>query len=409
MSRWKFLLGDVDLNKDIILLLIVGGLFNLAVALSNTFVNVYLWKQSNDYLPIAFYQISISIFQATTFVIAGRLAKSIDRVVILRIGITFLAIFYIIVLLFETKTLFSTIAIGSILGIGYGFYYLSFNLLTFEVTEPETRQFFNGFMGLLSSFSGIIGPFLAGAIIANMVGNKGYHIIFIASVTLFILAVIISCFLIRRELDSEFNIKRVILERKLNEKWRRVTYANFFQGVREGIFLFVISIYIFLSTGSEFALGKYGLITSLISFVTYYFVTRIIKEKNRLKAMFLGGFLLFAAVFIIAFKVTFSLLITYGVIISLAYPIILVPYLSLTYDIIGKSYKAREYRVEYVVIREVFLNGGRIFSIGTFIICTNFFPPENVIPVLMCIFGAGHFMVYVVMRKLQFSNTKDAV
>lgn len=401
MSKLKFLIGDVKVNKDLILLLSVGGLFSLATALSNTFVNVYLWKQSNDYLPIASYQFSIAFFQALTFIIAGRLAKHIDRVVILRIGISFLAIFYIAVLLFETDTLLSTILIGAILGIGNGCYYLSFNLLTFEVTEPETRQFFNGFMGLLGSFSGILGPFIAGAIISSMIGNKGYTYVFVAAVILFICAVILSCFLVRRELDTEFNLKRVILERKLNNNWRRITHANFFQGIREGIFLFVISIYIYLATGSEFAVGKYGLITSLISFITYYVVTRIIKEEYRLKAIFIGGFLLFAAVFTIVFKVTFSLLIIYGVIISLAYPIILVPYLSLTYDIIGKSYKAREYRVEYIVIREVYLNSGRMFSIAAFIVFTAFFPAKQVIPILICIFGVGHFLVYFVMRKLE--------
>ncbi|UPM55665.1 MFS transporter [Gottfriedia acidiceleris] len=404
MSKWKFLIGDVDLNKDLILLLSVGGLFTLATALSSTFVNVYLWKQSNNYLPIASYQFSIAFFQALTFVIAGRLAKTIDRVFILRAGISFLAIFYIVVLLFETKTLLATILIGAILGVGNGCYYLAFNLLTFEVTEPETRQFFNGFLGLINSFTGMLGPFIAGAIISSMIGNKGYHFVFLAAVILFICAVALSCFLVRRELDSEFNIKRVIQERKLNENWRKVTYANFFQGIREGIFVFVISIYIFLSTGSEFALGKYGLITSLISFITYYIVTRIIKENFRMKAIFIGGFLLFCAVFVIAFKVSFPLLIIYGAIISLAYPIILVPYLSLTYDIIGKSYKAREYRVEYIVIREVYLNSGRMLSIAVFIVCTSLFQPEQVIPLLMCLFGAGHLLVYFVMRKLEYKH-----
>lgn len=405
MSRWKFLIGDVKVNKDLILLLSVGGLFSLATALSSTFVNVYLWKQTKDYVPIASYQFAIAFFQALTFLIAGRLAKSIDRVVILRVGISFLAIFYIVVLLFETNTLLSTIIIGGILGIGNGCYYLSFNLLTFEVTEPDTRQFFNGFMGLLSSFSGMIGPFIAGAIISSFIGNKGYNYVFVAGVILFVLAVIISCFLIRRELDSEFNLKRVIMERKLNENWKRVTYANFFQGTRDGIFLFVISIYIFLSTGSEFALGKYGLITSLTSFIMYYIVTRTIKDRFRLKGLFIGGILLCVAVLFILFKVTFTLLIMYGVIISLAYPIILVPYLSLTYDIIGKSYKAREYRIEYIVIREVFLNSGRMFSIGVFIICTVFLPPKQVIPVLMAIFSSGYFLVYFVMRKLKIEPT----
>ena len=61
------------------------------------------------------------------------------------------------------------ILLGAILGIGYGFYWLAFNVLTFEITEPETRDFFNGFLGVLNSVGGMIGPLLAGVIISPLV------------------------------------------------------------------------------------------------------------------------------------------------------------------------------------------------------------------------------------------------
>jgi YQGE family putative transporter len=399
--KWKYIIGEIDLNRDLLLLLSIGTLYSLATALANTFVNVYLWKQSHNYMPIALYQISISILQAITFILVGKLAKRIDRVIILRAGVILLALFYISVLFFQTKSLFLTILIGMILGMGNGCYWLSFNLLNFEVTEPETRQFFNGFMGLLSSFSGMVGPIIAGYIISRMIDNKGYHIIFFVAMILFVCSVILSFFLSRRELDSKYNLIRIFKERQNNDNWKRITYANFFQGTRDGIFLFVISIYIYLSTGSELALGKYGLITSLVSFVTYYIVTRLIKPSFRKHAIFLGGLLLYLAVLFILFKVNFFLLLLYGITISIAYPIILVPYLSLTYDVIGKSFKAREYRVEYIVIREVYLNAGRIFSVLTFLISIQFVSPKILIPILMSIFGAGHFLVFFMIKNMK--------
>src|SRR5690625_214577 len=86
------------LNKDLILLLVIGGLYSLGIFLSNTFVNVYLWRQAQDFLIIAMYNLAIFIFQAITFVIAGRVAKKVDRIIVLRLGVSFLSIFFLTVL-----------------------------------------------------------------------------------------------------------------------------------------------------------------------------------------------------------------------------------------------------------------------------------------------------------------------
>ena len=48
------LTGDNEDKKDLYLLLMINGLYSLSIALSNTFVNIYLWKQSGNYLDIGF-------------------------------------------------------------------------------------------------------------------------------------------------------------------------------------------------------------------------------------------------------------------------------------------------------------------------------------------------------------------
>ena len=55
MSRLKKMFGDMDVTRDLLLLLTIGGLYALAIALSNTFVNVYLWKQSGKFTECLLY------------------------------------------------------------------------------------------------------------------------------------------------------------------------------------------------------------------------------------------------------------------------------------------------------------------------------------------------------------------
>ncbi|MEH7332936.1 MFS transporter [Neobacillus drentensis] len=398
-KRFK-LLGDVELTKDLSLLLIIGGLYSLSVALSNTFVNIYLWKQTGKYSDIALYNLSIVVLQPLTFILAGRWAKKIDRVIVLRIGVIFLSLFYLMVLITGTKAATFLLLLGSLLGVGYGFYWLAYNVLTFEITEPETRDFFNGFLGILSSIGGMIGPIASGIIITRFEKFTGYTIVFGLSLGLFALAVLMSFSLKPRPAKGRYCFKRILEERKLNDNWRLITNAHFFQGLREGTFLFVISVFVYLSTGSEMALGTFGLLNSGISFIAYFLASRMIKKSYRKKAILIGGIILYAAVILIVWDLSYAKLLVYAGMIAIAYPLLLVPYMSTTYDVIGIGWKAAEMRIEYIVVREIFLNLGRIVSILAFLAAVTWFNAERSIPILLLLLGAGHTLIYFFIKRV---------
>ncbi|MEC1522962.1 MFS transporter [Neobacillus niacini] len=399
-KKFKFL-GDVELTKDLSLLLIIGGLYSLSVALSNTFVNIYLWKQTGEYSDLALYNLSIVILQPLTFILAGRWAKKIDRVKVLRIGVSFLAIFYLMVLITGKNASTYLLLLGGLLGVGYGFYWLAYNVLTFEITEPETRDFFNGFLGILSSTGGMIGPIAAGIIITRFEKFTGYSIVFGISLSLFALAVFLSFSLKPRPANGRYDFKRILEERKKNENWRLITNAHFFQGLREGTFLFIISVLVYISTGSELALGTFGLINSGISFIAYYAASRLIKKNRRKKAILIGGIILYLAVLIIVWDINYVKLLIYAAMIAVAYPILLVPYVSTTYDVIGSAWKAAEMRIEYIVVREIYINLGRIVSILSFLAAVTWFNEKESIPILLLFLGAGHTLIYLFVRRVQ--------
>ncbi|MDQ0414492.1 MFS transporter [Mesobacillus stamsii] len=404
MSKANKLLGDIELTKDLALLLMIGGLYSLSIALSNTFVNIYLWKQSGELADLALYNLSIVVAQPLTFILAGRWAKKVDRVIVLRIGVIFLALFYVTVLFVGTKASEFLLLLGVLLGIGYGFYWLAYNVLTFEITEPETRDFFNGFLGILGSIGGMIGPVAAGFIISRLEKLTGYTVVFGLSLGLFSIAVLLSFFLKRRPAHGKYWFRRIIIERKHDKNWRMVTNAHFFQGLREGVFVFVVSVFVFIATDSEMALGTYGLVNSGISFLAYYFVSRTLKKEYRKQAILVGGLILFFAIFLLIFELSYSRLLLYAALIAIAYPLLLVPYSSMTYDVIGRGWKAAEMRVEYIVVRELFLNLGRAASILLFLLAIHLFSEKQAIPFLLVLLGSGHTLIYLFIRNIHFKT-----
>lgn len=404
LKRLEKLTG-VDVNRDLIFLLSIGGLYSLGIFLSNTFVNIYLWKQSGDYVTIAVYNLAVYIFQPLMFIVAGRMAKKVDRVIVLRLGVIFLSLFFLTVLWVGEKAATYNFLLGGLLGIGYGFYWLAYNVLTFEITEPETRDFFNGFFGIMQSFGGMIGPALAGFIIAQMTDDVGYTVIFAVSFLLFICAVVCSFFLNRRKAEGDFHFKRVLVEHNHNKNWRRILHAHIVQGLREGIFLFIISIWVFLVTKSELALGMFNLTLSGLSLVFYFIATKFIKPSLRKKAILTGGLIVYFSIYIILFHISYPQLIIYAIMIGMAYPILNVPYASLTYDVIGKAWKAKDLRIEYIVVRELFVNIGRVSSIVMFLIAISLFPTEKMIPILLMIFGTGHLFIYFFVKNIYLGSS----
>ncbi|MED4463868.1 MFS transporter [Metabacillus fastidiosus] len=409
MSKLQRLIGDVEVNRDLVLLLVIGGMYALSIALSNTFVNVYLWKQSGgNFFDLGVYNLSIVITQPITFILAGRMAKKIDRVIVFRLGVIFLAVFFLTVLMIGDSAAKFLPVIGGTLGIGYGFYWLAFNVLTFEITEPETRDFFNGFLGILTSIAGMIGPIIAGFVISRLKNFTGYTVIFTISLILFFAAVV-SFFLKRRKAEGQYLFRRIVKERKNNRNWSFITTAHFFQGVREGTFAFVISVYVFITTNSELALGTFSLVNSSVAFVSYYLATRLIKKDMRKKAVLFGGVLLYISTFLLFFDLTYVKLLTYAVLIGIGYPILLVPYSSLTYDVIGRSWNAAQARIEYIVVRELFLNVGRFFSIVCFIIAVSFFNEKVSMPILLSTVGIGHAVIYLYIRKINLQSDHEHI
>ncbi|MDB5052645.1 MAG: transporter, partial [Bacilli bacterium] len=388
-----------SLSGQSMLLLAVNGLFAVANALSGTFVNVYLWKVKNDYTLIAWFAISTQVTMALTFWIVGKWVKEHNKMHSLRLGVAISAVFYLIILWLGVKSVDYVIGLGIIMGLAFGFFWLAFNVVYFEVTNPQTRDKFNGWAGLLGSGAGMIAPWLSGYLITHMKNTTGYRLIFTLSLVTFLMGVVVSFFLKKRKVQQSYNWMygyHQLLQPA--NPWRKIALALVAQGMREGVFGFIIGLLVYIYTKNEMKLGNFSLISSAVGFVSFMVVGKWLKPKRRKLCMFIGVVMMILVILPFFWQVSYSTLLVFGVGTSLFIPLFTIPITSVVFDMIGKNEESANNRVEYIVLREVALNTGRMLGTLIFIAVVSWSAKPLTINLLLLGLGSTPFLAWLLMR-----------
>ncbi|WP_235549001.1 MFS transporter [Paenibacillus sp. Soil522] len=357
------------LNGQAVLLLVVQALFGVANVLSGTFVPVYLWKASQSYMLIGWYTLGQYVMSGLTFWIAGKWVKEYNKMNSLRIGIVLTGVFYCTILLLGQQAKSYYVPLGILHGMALGFFWLAFNVVYFEVTDPDNRDRYNGWAGLLGSAAGIVAPWVSGLLITSMQGETGYRLIFTMSLVIFFISVILSFWLKKRHGQGIYNWKHGLQQlMQKGNPWRRMFPAIAAQGVREGVFMFLVGLTVYVATKNESKLGTFSLITSLVALISFWFVGKMLKKRNRNLVMMIGVIMISVVILPLFWKVTYATLIMFGIGTSLFMPLYIIPMTSRVFDLIGQTEESAREREEFIVLREIALMTGRVIGLTSYLI-----------------------------------------
>ncbi|MCM3783314.1 MFS transporter [Neobacillus mesonae] len=389
------------LDKQSKLLLLINGLFVLASALSGTFLNVFLWKSRQDFAMIGWFTISQQIGLVLTTWLAGKWVKEHNKMNSLRVGIFLSGIFYLIVLGLDNKAVHYIWPLGLVLGAALGLFWLAFNVVYFEVTDRDNRDVFNGWVGLIGSLVGIVGPWISGLIISLSVADQGYRYIFFISMIVYGIGVVFSFFLRKRQTESNYSWSEPV--KQLSEQgnpWRIAAPALAAQGIREGVFSFLVNLLVYIATSQEAKLGQFYLITSLVALISYHFVGRWYKPNYRYYGTLVGAVLLLLFTIPLLWAVNYGTLLLLGIGSALFMPFYILPMISSVFDLMGTSGENVSKRVELVVFREICLTVGRVAGILIFIGVLWINQSPQTITWLMIILGLSPVLSWFFIRKL---------
>lgn len=380
------------------LLLVVSSLFAFSMGLSNIFVNIFFWRETKDFIVIALYNLIINITTPVTFILAGMLSKKKNGIWSLRLGLLIYALFFALILYIGNRGNVYIYLLGLTSGIAAGFYWLPFNVLCFDFTSVNNRDTFNGLNGGFSGVATIIGPITAAYIISRFTGLIGYRIVFAMTCGIFLILILVSSIFKCENYSDKIDYK--IALGNGNEDWQIIRKSTFFWGFRDSVMSFLINIIAIEVFKKEIILGAFALVAAIIVSISYVLVQKIIKPPHRKAAILFGTIGAFISVLPLVMRINFHTLFVYGVIDSFCLPFFMIQLSSATFNIIdGRQDKDR--RIEYMINRDIVLNGGRAISVSILIILLLLFKNMYILKFYLVFLGVIPLISGYFLRKVK--------
>ncbi|WP_276353369.1 MFS transporter [Cohnella caldifontis] len=401
--------GAGRLDGQTRLLLLVNGLFITASMLSGMFLGIYIWKSTHNFVVLGWFTLMNHVFMALTFWIAGFWAKKGRSGTCIRVGIGVSAVFYGIVLLLGKQAVHYVWLLGMVQGLSVGLFWLGFNVIYFEVTNAANRDRFNGLAGVTGALVGMAAPWSSGFLISHTSGEMGYRIMFMTSVGIFLAGALVSLLLHNRDPEGRYEWGLPVrIWRVPDCPWHPVIGALIAQGFRETVFGVMVSLLVYIQTGSEMKLGNYSLITQIVAFAAFYAVGRWLKPGWRKIGMLLGVIAMTLVILPFFAGVNYVTLLIFGVGTALFIPLFTIPMTSSVFDLIGTNEESVRQRAEYVVLRELSLNAGRIAGMAVFIAVLSVSKEPAVVNWMLLIVGSSPLVSWLYMRSRLHPRKKTA-
>jgi YQGE family putative transporter len=387
------------LSRDAKVSLMLHTCFQFGASMSGVFLNLYLWRLTHSLWVNGMYNIIAWAIAPLALGLGGWLAKKKDRMYTYRIGLLLYVLFYLAVIVAQEKVVDYFVLFAIFGGTAGCFYWTGYLTLMYDVSNNINRIRYLAINMIMFTGAGLIGPALAGFIISRSGGLEGYIIIFTIAFFMFLAAGIGSLRI--KALPSQrkaYYLKHTLLLMRKNRNWLRALFSFMGLGVLQGSMLFLPNIMLFQVLPKEEWVGYLGVLFSGIMMSSGYFISRYAKEEHRTRyfAYSAAGFTL-GSLFLLL-SVNLWTVICYMVVYSLFSPLQGNTLTSTYFGLIGKLQPKGQFRVESVVVREIFVNIGRVVSTSILLIFAGNLQ-SGALPLMLLLFSVIQFSLALLLRK----------
>jgi len=272
---------EKKLSKNAVVALVIHCFFQIGASMSGLFLNLYLWRLTEDLAVNAVYNIVLYGITPIAFALGGWISKHKDRMFTYRLGIFMIATFYLMVVIAQEQVVTYYLLFAVFNSFAAGFYWTGYLVIQYDVSTNANRVRFLAINMVTFNAAGIVGPALAGSIITNNEGLQGYIYIFMIAFVMFLIAAFISFRIpVEKSHHKAYYLKYMGIVMRRNKVWTKGLYGFLVLGLFQGIMLFLPNILLFRTVGREDWVGYLGVFFSMLIVATGYIISRKAQKEH---------------------------------------------------------------------------------------------------------------------------------
>jgi MFS transporter, YQGE family, putative transporter len=383
-----------QLSGEAGLTITIHSLFQFGASMAGLFLNLYLWRLTESLYINGIYNLIVYLMTPVGFAIGGWIAKRKDRLVTYRLGIMMTAVFFLLVVFAQEAVVRHYLLFALLNGLSAGLYWIGYLVLMYDVTTDSNRERYLGLNMAYFSAAGLVGPALAGWIIGQSPGLQGYVITFMLSFVMFMIAAVLSLRMrTAKTRHRRYFLGLMPLLMTKSREWVKALLGFFIFGLFQGAMLFLPSILLYRTVGREDWVGYLGVFFSSVVIATGYVMSRKANERGTSLYILIAASAVVATSSILLVDINLWTVILFMTAFSVSNPLTINTLNAHYYRLIGKLPLKGQIRNEVVVIRETFLNGGRILSIVLLVFVAKDLQ-SSLLPLVLLGTGLMQFGVY---------------
>lgn len=350
----------VRLTADAKITLFNHGIYQFGNALSAILVNLYLWRLASDlWMNGAFNLITLCTAPLSTLFI-GKIAKLRDRLFAYRMGIFLTALFYLLIVAAGPQMADFYLAFAVLKGVSTSFYWLGHFTMITDVTDDRSRHRYLGLNLMVTNIATLAGPAAAGVLVEWSGGLRGYTYVYLLAFLMFLYAFVNSLKMKPKATHHQkYYLKYALPLMRKHPSFGRSLWGWFLFGLPQGVLGYLPAILLYQAVPKEFFVNSMNMLFSGVSIAVGYLLSRWGRSERNEDYLKIAAWGFIAGTIPLFFGISLWTVIVFMLLFSCVKPLQSNAYTAFYYKLSGKLPLAAHFRVEAVVLREVFTNGGR--------------------------------------------------
>jgi YQGE family putative transporter len=367
MKKIKDLLFSQKLPPDTRNVVWIQFLATFSSALAGIFVNIFLWRQAQNFTPLVVFTFFDILFIGVIYIASAYIFQRRSSAFGIRIGLLLYVLFFLSLLFLGKKAIFWIVPLGCLKGMADGFYWSGLNLLQYVFTHDKNRDYYFGAVGFWTTLAGLMGPVIGGGIIS--LGGIfapgqfwGYYFLFFLTSVLFSLTAYFS-FRLQRLYLTKFSPEAIFFSIKKSRSWRLILGQQFFTGFYDTSLLVLIGIFTYLIlANNEFWVGTFQTSMGIIGAIGSLVAGKVIIERRRMSLALLGALGVSIGSVILGLWPIVIILVLAGLIKKSLSPLLQITLGTLYFRVMDKDTRPWQEKYDYMIVRDTVLGAGRLLS-----------------------------------------------